>query len=161
MDEKIKKKGQKLKKKWTLSFHIPRFRVLVLKNSSYNAVSFQGFFPGPKNRVKGGVPVLSIYNFEYDIDPPPRRHIRTVLKMPWILFCNAIIGIVPKTFLHSLVLHFIVFFTKNQELFFSYKKQVNESGYQHSNAMQVVFMLNGKSYSMVLLRQIKTLRDHP
>ena len=46
-------------KKWTLNFHIPRFGVLVLKCAPPIArFSFKTVSPGPKNRVKGGVPVL-------------------------------------------------------------------------------------------------------
>ena len=50
MDEKIKKKGYKLTKK---CFHVPRFRVLVLKYSSYNTgFLYHGFFQALKTVLK-------------------------------------------------------------------------------------------------------------
>ena len=48
----MEKIDEKFTKTCTLSFNIPRFWVLVLKYSPITR-----FFAGPKNRVKGGVPV--------------------------------------------------------------------------------------------------------
>ena len=51
--QKVDFGSKKVPQKWTLGFHIPRFRVLVLKYSSYNAVFLQhGFFQAPKTALK-------------------------------------------------------------------------------------------------------------